>query len=566
MPIRSFRTRFILLVLVAAVLPLGLLGLWLRNDVARRGEALLRQRLAADVDRAAGRIAQRWMAQRAELLDLSETDAVRQALDDPAPISTTDADGTPTIGASDLLGAGAGSSTSFELVALHDLRDRAVLNFAESDPLSGLVGASIPVALPVHRGPVADRIGTLHARLRVDLLLPTRSAVPGGIGAVLGLYEPDTRAALSPLPFDLPDPTLDVVAWGGEQWLLASRTLAEPPLLLVAAAPTSPFAAPFRDAARQGTLLLAVAGLIALGVAVMMTTRMTRSLHRLAVAADAVAAGDLDVRIAEPGHDEVGRAARAFNSMTARLESTLQQLADHRALAAVGEFAASLAHEIRNPLSAVRLDLQVVEEELPPESSLRRLQKRALAEIQRMDATLAGALQTARSGRHDRNALLLWGPLDAAAEAARAAVGERGATIGHADVDVASEREGTEIRIHGDEGALRQLFLNLLLNAAQAAGEGGRVTIAVALDAKDAVVSVADDGPGVPAELRGHVFDPLVSGRPGGTGLGLSIADRIARAHGGSIELADHPDGGTIARVRLPVAAAEPGADRVGQP
>jgi len=70
---------------------------------------------------------------------------------------------------------------------------------------------------------------------------------------------------------------------------------------------------------------------------------------------------------------------------------------------------------------------------------------------------------------------------------------------------------------------------------------------------------VADDGPGVPTNLRERLFDPLVSGRPGGTGLGLSIAARIARAHGGSIELSDRPGGGTVASVRLPAAADGPG-------
>ncbi|NIP90606.1 MAG: HAMP domain-containing protein, partial [Gammaproteobacteria bacterium] len=127
--------------------------------------------------------------------------------------------------------------------------------------------------------------------------------------------------------------------------------LTEPALILVAAAPLSPLTAPFEAAARRGLLvLLIVAGMVMM-IAVFLTARMTRSLGRLAAAAEAVSRGELDRRVEATGRDEIGQVAGAFNTMTESLRRTLRELADRQALAAVGEFAASLSHEVRNALT-----------------------------------------------------------------------------------------------------------------------------------------------------------------------------------------------------------------------
>ena len=112
------------------------------------------------------------------------------------------------------------------------------------------------------------------------------------------------------------------------------------------------------------------------------------------------------------------------------------------------------------------------------------------------------------------------------------------------------------IHIKGDLGALEQLFLNLLLNAAQALDSGGVAHVTVAIEDSTVVVTIRDDGRGMPPDQLERVFEPLFTTRPGGggTGLGLTIARRIATAHGGDIRLASEPDRSTTVEVRLPLA------------
>ena len=141
----------------------------------------------------------------------------------------------------------------------------------------------------------------------------------------------------------------------------------------------------------------AVAGLV---VAAAITARMTRRLQHLAGAADAVARGDLSIKTDDAtGTNEVARVAHAFNTMTESLGRTLGELSHREALAAVGSFASELAHEVRNPLTSIRVDLQVVEEQLPSGSPLREIQRGALEEIQQLNGTVSGVLQLARSGQ-----------------------------------------------------------------------------------------------------------------------------------------------------------------------
>jgi len=293
-------------------------------------------------------------------------------------------------------------------------------------------------------------------------------------------------------------------------------------------------------------LMVAVAGLV---LAAWLVRRMTQSLERLAHAADAVSRGDLEQQLAHERDDEVGRVVRAFNTMTESLRRTLKKLADREALAAVGEFAATLAHEVRNPLTAIRIDLQRVEEGLPENSPLRAPQSRALEEIERLDATVAAALDVARTKSDDTATVDVLVSLAAAIHASAPAFEERGAVLHE-------PTQSGPIHIKGDLGALEQLFLNLLLNAAQALESGGVADVTIAVEDSTVVVTIRDNGRGIPPDQLERVFEPLFTTRPGGggTGLGLTIARRIATAHGGDIQLASEPDRGTTVEVRLPLA------------
>ena len=239
---------------------------------------------------------------------------------------------------------------------------------------------------------------------------------------------------------------------------------------------------------------------------------------------------------------------RAFNAMTESLQRTLSELSQRQALAAVGEFASALAHEVRNPLTSVRLDMQRIEEELPTDSKARSLLARALGEIDRVNRSVTGALRVARSGSVRLEPIDLRQPLEGALHAAEPELRAHEAEL------CLGPLLKEPIWVRGDQVALEQMFLNLLLNAAQAMEPGGTVTLTAQRDSESVVVSVRDSGCGIPEEDLGRVSEPFFSTRPRGTGLGLAIAQRIAQAHGHPLAFQSVPGMGTTVRVCLPAA------------
>jgi signal transduction histidine kinase len=275
---------------------------------------------------------------------------------------------------------------------------------------------------------------------------------------------------------------------------------------------------------------------------------MTRSLRSLVAGAEAVSAGELHHRIQYRVGDEIGRVAEAFNQMTDSLQRTLREKASRESLAAMGEFAASLAHEVRNPLTAVKIDLQSLQERLPEDSDLAGPLARALEEIDRLDATVGDALSVVRRGDGDR-VLDAWQPIHSAVHSAGPAFAEAGARL------EVGQTSG-ELRVLGEPAGLEQLFLNLLLNSAEALPRGGHAKISAGRDGVVVFVRVEDDGPGIPEGVRERIFEPLFSTKETGTGLGLTISRRIVEAHRGDLSVIDVEGGGTCFEVRLPAADA----------
>jgi signal transduction histidine kinase len=526
----SFRARILLTVLGVGVAPLALLGLWLSGTAARSGEAILRDRLTETLDRNAAAIELAWIARRTALLDLAD-------LGDDDTRRTAFPDLDPAI-----------QEVVFrDTTGIESLRlDRP----PEARSAAALAGPSLSVVVPLHHIATGRRTGTLEAVLPLHALHDRVVGSAAGAGVVLTAFEPGTGVLLRPVPFDAALLDAHRFAWAGDEWLTARRAVVEPRLELAAAAALGPYTAPVRDVARRGLLVLLGVVLAGTALAAALADRLTASLGRLAVAAGAVARGDLDRRVEPAGPPEVARVAAAFNTMTANLRRTLGRLAERESLVAVNEFAAALAHEVRNPLSSIQLDLQEVEEGLPDGSPLRDLQLQALDDLRRLDRTVAAALGTARAGVVRPRGCDLLDPVRAAIRAAAPRLAERRATLD------APADDAVKVPVHGDPDALERVVLNLLLNAADAAGAGGaggQVQVRVEARAESAVVVVRDDGAGMaPAELA-RVFEPFYSTRAGGTGVGLTIARRIVAAHGGTLHLDSAPGEGTTAQVTLPV-------------
>ena len=556
----SLRSKFILIVLGGAVLPLALLGVWLNQTAERSGERLLRGRLESSLAELAEDVGLRWLSVRGEILRIAELPGVQAGLAGTGSSAEASlADFAPPLGEDN---PAASSSVSALEGLLAELRGSVggirILDAGgdvqwgtpvDSGALRGLVSDAVrplPVRLGVFAPASGQRLGTLDIDLRLSALLSGSAAWGGVAGSVLAAFEPETGASLLPLSIDPLLLEREQFQWRDETWLGVRRELRDPPLELVLAAPVTPFAAPFRESARRNLWILAGVTLVVLALASVLTRGTTRALARLADAAEAVARGDLDREVSSEGVDEVGRVGRAFNTMTESLRRTLQELSQRRALAAVGEFAASLAHEVRNPLTSIRVDLQRIEEKLPEDEETPELMARTLRKIDGLNRSVSGALQVARSGSVSLVPLNLRGPLKAAVQMALPTFQERKAQLD------AAGAEGAPIGVDGDAAALERLFLNLLLNAAQVLEPDGAATLQVESGEDEVHILIQDNGRGIGAEDLARVFDPFFSTRPDGTGLGLPISLRIAQAHGGDLSLESELGLGTTVTVRLP--------------
>jgi len=527
----SLRARILVLVLVVGLAPLAVLGFWLSGRTARTGEMVLRERLrhALADDHAA--LEREWVLYRSRLLDLADLPEVTRAL----TLGTL-----PTDPPRALEEAFRAMDLSLERLAV---RGRGAWVLDRGGRAPSAFGLPLLVRLPIHDRLTGDSLGVLEAAVNINALRP-RSSAPMA-GALLTAIDPSTGAVLIPIDLEASALAQRSLVWNGEPWVTESIDGTAPRIRLVAAAPLAPFASPFQEAGRRGMLALAAVVLLGVMLASLLSRRLTASLQQLADGAAAVAGGDLSRTVPVRADDEVGRVGVAFNTMTDTLRRTLARLAERESLSAVNEFAAALAHEVRNPLTAIRLDLQEVEERLPAGSPLRPLQAQALADLDRLNRTVAGALEAARSGRVEPRRMDLMPVLAAAARAADPAFGRHAAVL-----RLPARREA--VLIMGDPDALTQAFLNLFLNAAEAAGQGGETVVAIQTGTGSALITVSDDGPGIPADGIERVFEPFFTTRPGGTGVGLAITRRIIAAHGGSIQAASPPGGGAVFRVTLP--------------
>ncbi len=553
LPAPSLRSKFILIVLVGAVLPLALLGVWLNQTAERSGEQLLRTRLEASLSEIVEGIGLRWLSRRSQLLRVAESPWVQDALSaaDGAAPSLPD----PTDPPEELRTLFSSIQADIASVAIRDLAGGLVWSFgSEGEAATGLARADpgLTVSIEIYEMGTGSPRGTLESRVRMPSLLPSGASWGGVSGSVLAVMDPVTGASILPLSIDPALFTRDEFVWGEEPWVTVHRTLLEPAVTLSLAAPVTPFAEPFQEAAKRNLWILIIVAFAGFLLASLMTRRITRDLVRLAEAAEAVSEGDLERRVEEASGDEVGRVGRAFNSMTRSLQQTLQKLSQRQALAAVGEFAAGLAHEVRNPLTSVRLDMQRIQEELPEGSKAQGLMKRALGEIDRVNRSVTGALRVARSGSVQLETIDIRQPIEAAVHAADPELKDRGAKL---SLDFDSERA---VWVRGDAVALEQLLLNLLLNAAQAVEEGGQVSVTVEGHGDSVTVGVRDSGCGISEDDLGRITEPFFSTRPEGTGLGLAIAQRIAQAHGRGLEFDSAPGIGTVVRLRLPGSLHNP--------
>ena len=215
-------------------------------------------------------------------------------------------------------------------------------------------------------------------------------------------------------------------------------------------------------------------------------------------------------------------------------------------LATVGELAAGAAHEIRNPLTAIRSSLQYLESKNADPTS-RRLLDSALQETERIDKIVSALLSFSRPSEIVKERYDLRLTINESLEL----VSFQAKTQ---NVAVSKDLPSSPLLIRGDRAQLKQLFLNVFLNAIQAMPAGGTLSVEARVkDERKAVISIRDTGEGIAEENLDRIFDPFFTTKKSGTGLGLSICYNIARTHQGDIEVKSKPGQGTTLFVSLPL-------------
>jgi two-component system, NtrC family, sensor kinase len=232
-------------------------------------------------------------------------------------------------------------------------------------------------------------------------------------------------------------------------------------------------------------------------------------------------------------------------SMAARLDDVEAGMLQAARLAAVGQLSASIAHEINNPLYAARNSLYLLEEDLPEEfrqSPYLAMTTEQLTRIARIIERMRDFYRPTRGelGRYDLNNLL------------EETLALAGLNMRHGSIQMifSPAYDLPQVLCNGDQ--LRQVFLNLVLNAIDAMPDGGTLTVRTQAAPTVAVVEIQDTGIGIPDDVRSHLFEPFWTNKPNGTGLGLSISAHIVTQHGGQIDVESVPGEGSTFRVALP--------------
>ena len=243
---------------------------------------------------------------------------------------------------------------------------------------------------------------------------------------------------------------------------------------------------------------------------------------------------------------------KPYQYMAIRYEITSRKrqeelLREQAALTRLGEMAAVVAHEVKNPIAGIRGALQVIASRMPPEQRDRAVVGDVIARLDALNGIVHDLLLYARPRPPHREMVDVRSLIDDTVELLR-----RDPSMAAITFDIRGRPES----LMADPEQLRIVFQNVLMNAAQAMAGSGAIDVLLSLDGEACRVSIRDHGPGMPDEVRAKAFDAFFTTKHRGTGLGLPIARRIVESHGGRIDISAAHDGGTTVSIHLPAAAA----------
>lgn len=428
-------------------------------------------------------------------------------------------------------------------------------------------GVLDPAEQPVHDLLTGRLIGTVRLRPILEALVPVDVIATGfgdqGVGMVLDrvsgrilFHSSDVVHPLSindilgagfkPSQLDAPNGTFRYQARDTLR-VAAYATISALPWIVVMSGAVSEFAAPFEDVGRTTLLLFLAVAVLATVTFGTFLRRTTRSLEELTAAAAVVGGGDFSPRLPAAGRDEVGRLTTSFEGMVARVRDMMDETRASRQMAVLGEFAAQLSHEIRNPLTAIKLNLQKIERVTRDTGALAETARPleiALREVGRLDGVVRGVLDLARQEPEPRKLASLHALVSETLDLVRDQAGAQG-------VRIAATLAASQDQLLLSPGRIKGALLNLFLNALEAMPSGGVLQVNSSEGDGKIELLVADTGPGIHVEQRAAIFRPFATTKPGGTGLGLPLARRTIEEHGGTLSVVESNHGAKLL-IQLP--------------
>ncbi len=297
-------------------------------------------------------------------------------------------------------------------------------------------------------------------------------------------------------------------------------------------------------------VLLVLQPLLIMGLAVIFTKRFTSSIDSLMEATRKVKAGDLNYRI-NGLEDEFGIVANSFNEMATSVQRMYDELQRTEQISILGQLAAGLAHEIKNPLAGIKAFMEIMSEDsCLPEEDMATLAK-VLGEVKRIEYLMKDLLNFARPPLPQLN---------------ETSINRRMESMLSIVALSAKKADGREVLIKKELGEgipptmadplqLEQAFLNLLMNALDAMPDGGTLSVKTSYHRPSGsiLVIISDTGKGIQPGMEGRIFQPFFTTKAKGTGLGLAITKRLIEQHGGRILAENNPGGGASFKIVLPV-------------
>jgi signal transduction histidine kinase len=264
-----------------------------------------------------------------------------------------------------------------------------------------------------------------------------------------------------------------------------------------------------------------------------------------------VGRGDFNPTLPPSGRDEVGKLTAAFETMVRKIREMVSQIESSRQMAVLGEFAATLSHEVRNPLTSIKLNLQKLERADRTRDVAHRAGRPleiALREVARLDTVVRGVLDLARI----RPAQAMTCSLHALADETLEVVGGQGEGV-LLERSFVSDNDSVDV----DPSQVKGALLNLVLNALDAMPQGGTLRVGTARSNGRIRLSVSDSGEGMSPAVRAEIFRPFFSTKSSGTGLGLPLARRAIEESGGTLVLTPEGTGsGTEFVIEFPLGKA----------